>query len=167
MEIERKFLIPRLPENWKSYPCRIIEQAYLCREPVLRVRRSDDQYILTIKGQGILAHEEHEFPLTREAYEHLRSKADGSRIAKRRVLIPFGSYTIEMDIFQEPFDDMILAEVEFPSVEEANAFLPPDWFGPDVTADLRYRNSTMSISEYPGKHFLAGKIRADLASDTV
>lgn len=30
MEIERKFLIPRLPENLASYPEQMLEQAYLC-----------------------------------------------------------------------------------------------------------------------------------------
>ena len=42
MEIERKFLIHTLPEDLNSYPSSTLEQAYLCTEPVVRVRRSDD-----------------------------------------------------------------------------------------------------------------------------
>ena len=38
MEIERKFLVPALPENLSSYPCHLIEQAYLCTSPVVRGR---------------------------------------------------------------------------------------------------------------------------------
>ncbi len=41
-------------------------------------------------------------------------------------------------------EGITLAEVEFTSVEEANAFLAPDWFGEDVTYDSRYHNSEMS-----------------------
>jgi CYTH domain-containing protein len=38
----------------------------------------------------------------------------------------------------------MLVEVEFASVDEANAFIAPDWFGEDVTEDGRYHNSYMS-----------------------
>ena len=39
---------------------------------------------------------------------------------------------------------LLLAEVEFPSEEEANSFPPPDWFGEDVTFSSKYHNSTLS-----------------------
>ncbi len=51
---------------------------------------------------------------------------------------------IELDIFDEPFSSLILAEVEFCSENAANAFLPPSWLGEDVTYDSRYHNSTLS-----------------------
>ena len=44
MEIERKFLIKELPENLEAYPSHLIEQAYLCTKPVVRIRRQDDDY---------------------------------------------------------------------------------------------------------------------------
>ena len=68
MEIERKFLINKLPENIKEYPFHIIEQAYLCTNPVVRVRRQDEDYILTYKGSGMMAREEYNLPLNKEAY---------------------------------------------------------------------------------------------------
>ena len=37
-----------------------------------------------------------------------------------------------------------MAEVEFPSIEEAESFAAPEWFGEDVTYDGRYHNSAMS-----------------------
>ena len=77
MEIERKFLIKTLPSDLESYPSSHIEQAYLNEQPVLRIRKKDDTYILTYKSKGMLAREESEFSLTQEAYEHLRTKADG------------------------------------------------------------------------------------------
>ena len=39
---------------------------------------------------------------------------------------------------------LIIAEVEFPTVEAANAFVPPEWFGEDVTEDPAYSNSNLS-----------------------
>lgn len=145
MEIERKFLINKLPENIKEYPFHIIEQAYLCTNPVVRVRRQDEDYILTYKGSGMMAREEYNLPLNKEAYEHLLTKADGAIISKKRYLIPLSEQlTIELDEFYKPMNDLLLAEVEFPSIEEANAFVPPAWFGEDVTFDAAYHNSTMS-----------------------
>ena len=86
MEIERKFLISKLPENLETYPFHTLEQAYLCTEPVVRVRRSDDEYILTYKGKGLMTREEYNLPLTAESYEHLKAKADGNIICKRENL---------------------------------------------------------------------------------
>lgn len=83
MEIERKFLITTLPENLESYPYHTLEQAYLCTDPVVRVRRSDDEYLLTYKSRGLMSREEYNLPLNAESYNHLKAKADGNIICKR------------------------------------------------------------------------------------
>lgn len=148
MEIERKFTVKELPEDLGSYSFHTIEQAYLTTEPTIRVRREDERYYMTYKGIGgtntSLAHEEYNLPLTKEAYETLSSKADGNVIRKKRVLIPYSGHTIELDIFGEPFSDLIIAEVEFESVDEANDFVPPEWFDEDVTDRKEYRNAYLS-----------------------
>ncbi len=144
MEIERKFLIRELPVNLDSYPFHMIEQAYLTTDPVIRVRKEDDNYYMTYKGSGLLAREEYNLPLTEEAYNTLKSKSEGNIISKKRVLIPYEHYTIELDIFDPPFAPLVLAEVEFPTIEEANSFTKPDWFLEDVSEDTNYHNSTMS-----------------------
>ena len=142
MEIERKFLIKDLPDL-SEYEYVEIEQGYLSTSPVVRIRKKNDKYILTYKGSGLLAHEEIEAALTKEAYEHLAEKIDGYLITKRRYLIPLAPYTVELDVFAGHMEGLIMAEVEFPSVEEAEAFTAPDWFGQEVTNDRRYHNSNM------------------------
>ena len=144
MEIERKFLVDRLPEGLERYPVRRLEQAYLCVDPVVRVRRSDDTFWLTCKGKGLLAREEFELELSEQAYRHLLAKADGAVIVKKRHCIPWEGRTIELDVFAPPLEPLVLAEVEFPTVEEAQAFLPPDWFGREVTWDPNYSNASLS-----------------------
>ena len=145
MEIERKYLVKTLPQDLGQYPCRQIEQGYLCTDPVVRIRRSDDSYTLTYKGRGLMVREEYNLPLNAEAFAHLREKIDGILIQKRRFLIPLAEkYTIELDIFDGELSPLILAEVEFPSEEEANSFVPPEWFGEDVTFSTAYHNSTLS-----------------------
>ena len=143
-EIERKFLVKEIPANLNEYPYHMLEQGYLSTDPVVRVRKEDDTYYLTYKGRGYIEKEEYNLPLNEEAYRHLLAKADGNIISKKRHLIPCPPYTIELDVFEAPFAPLIIAEVEFPSLEEAKAFTPPEWFGEDVTGDYHYSNSYLS-----------------------
>ena len=148
MEIERKYLLSALPENLTQYPCRKIQQAYLCTAPVVRIRRQDDDYYLTYKGSGMMIREEYNLPLTAQAYEHLKEKIDGILLSKTRYLLPLADgLTIELDVFDAPYEGLYLAEVEFPDEASANAFIAPDWFGEDVTFSEKYHNST--LSKYP------------------
>ena len=143
-EIERKFLVRALPGNLDVFPFCRIEQGYLCTEPVVRIRRQDDKYYLTYKSKGLMVREEYNLPLTGEAYEHLKAKIDGRLISKRRYRIPYMGHTIELDLFSSPLPDLILAEVEFSSEDEALRFQAPDWFGEDVTSSVKYHNSNLS-----------------------
>ena len=161
MEIERKFLIPSLPGHLEEFPCLTIEQGYLCREPVVRIRRQEEEYFLTYKSKGLMIREEYNLPLTKEAYLHLRPKADGILIAKKRYLIPLAPcYTIELDIFEGELAPLVLAEVEFTTEAEANAFVPPEWFGEDVTYCNTYHNSVLSARPPAADRFATDFISA-------
>ena len=142
-EIEKKFLIKKLPENLESYKYHIIEQGYLSTEPVIRVRRSDDEYYMTYKGKGLEVREEYNLPLNEESYENLSPKCIGHVIKKDRYIIPIeNDLKIELDVFEYP-EGLVMAEVEFPSVEMANAFIAPEWFAEEVTNDPKYHNVNM------------------------
>ncbi|MBO7515385.1 MAG: CYTH domain-containing protein [Lachnospiraceae bacterium] len=52
--------------------------------------------------------------------------------------------TVELDVFAGEFDGMIVAEIEFPTKEAAEAFVMPKRFYKDVSFDPRYINSEMS-----------------------
>lgn len=159
MEIERKFTVKKMPDHPEQYACHIIEQAYLNTDPVVRIRRQDNEYYMTYKGKGLLAREEYNLPLNEHSYYHLREKADGNVISKKRYVIPIDHPTfaseyrenidcsglcVELDVFNEPFAPLIIAEVEFPSEDMAKAFMPLDWFDQDVTEDPSYHNSNLS-----------------------
>ena len=148
MEIERKFLISKLPEHLESFPCHQIEQGYLCTQPVVRIRKQDDSYYLTYKSSGMMIREEYNLPLTAQSYEHLRPKADGILIIKKRYCIPYRNHTIELDIFEGELAPLILAEVEFSTKDEAVNFIPPEWFIEDVTHSILYHNSYLSEHGY-------------------
>ena len=145
MEIERKFLIRELPSDLDSYESHEIEQGYVSTDPVIRIRRFDERYILTVKGPGRLSREEFELTISAESYARLKTKVEGRVISKTRTMIPFtDGLTIELDHFHEPMAGLYLAEVEFPDEEAASSFTPPAWFGEDVTGVEMYYNSAMS-----------------------
>ena len=125
MEIERKFLplMEQLPFHPEDFPCRRIEQGYLCTNPVVRIRRDNDEYYLTYKSKGLLVREEYNLPLTPEGYGHLK---------------------LELDIFEGDLAPLIIAEIEFPDEETARAYQPPKWLGEDVTYSPLYHNSVLS-----------------------
>ena len=145
IEIERKFLVKKIPDNLDTYERIDMTQGYLNTDPVVRVRKENDDYVLTYKGSGLLSHSEYNLPLNKEAFEHLLKKCDGIIISKSRYKIPIeNNLTAELDIFKGDLDSLKLVEVEFDSVEEADNFTPPEWLGEDVTTDGRYHNSYIS-----------------------
>lgn len=159
MEIEKKFKVIKIPNNLEQFKKKEIEQGYLCTEPVVRIRKSNDKYILTYKSkigmeekkeEVALTCEEVEVPLTKDAYEHLKEKVDNHLISKTRYLIDLDNgLTAELDIFHGVLEGLIFVEVEFPSEEAAAAFVAPEWFGEDVSFDKRYKNNYLSaINSY-------------------
>ena len=152
MEIERKYLVRELPENLDSYPHTEIEQGYLCTSPTLRIRRMGDAFILTVKehvagSSTAIQNREEEFTMPRKSYERLKAKCEGNLVSKTRYRMPLaGSLVAELDIFHGCHEGLRLVEVEFPSVEAADAFVPPSWFGEDVSTDCRYRNSYLAFN---------------------
>ena len=144
MEIERKFLVKKLPDQLDQYPHDELCQAYVCTSPVIRVRKKNDEYILTLKSGGLLAREEIEMPIDASTFDHLKGKRDGMLISKTRYKIPEkDGLLIELDLFHEEYEGFRMAEVEFESVEQARTYTPPAWFGKDVTQDPRFHNSQL------------------------
>ena len=154
MEIERKFRVIKLPDNLEKYKKKIIRQGYLCIQPVVRIRQSDDRYVLTYKNRKGLSQDyalqcqEIEVDLTKEAFFHLLNKVDDNIIEKTRYMIPMeDDLIIELDVFQGKLSGLYFAEVEFRTEEEAKNFKKPDWFGDDVSSDKRFRNTYLSKVE--------------------
>ncbi|MCR5108360.1 MAG: CYTH domain-containing protein [Lachnospiraceae bacterium] len=164
IEIEKKWRVKELPEDLDNYEMIEMEQAYLNEHPTVRIRRENDDYVLTYKGisDNDIAHSEYNLPLTKEAFEHMLPKHDGRIIRKKRYVIPLNDHAdtdissvsdkadgyclkAELDIFDEPFAPLIVVEVEFPSMDAADSFIPPVWFGEEVTHDIRFKNAVMAI----------------------
>lgn len=174
MEIERKWRMAALPEGISALPHTEIEQGYLCRKPVVRVRRDGEEYYLTYKSAGFMIREEYNLPLTAEAYAHLIGKADGRLIQKTRYRKRLSALEemaandmgrggsekkvsaenmraliVEIDVFHGELSGLLLLEVEFDSEEAARGFMAPDWFGTEVTGNPAYSNAALSEAGLP------------------
>lgn len=150
MEIERKFVVKYLPEGIDDAPYTDIRQSYISVEPVIRIRKADDEYILTIKGRGDISREEKEIFISRQEYENLRKKAETREVVKRRYFYPLeDGHTAEIDIYEGELDGFKIVEVEFESIEEAEAFTPPDFFGKDVSRIDDYKNVKLALYGLP------------------
>lgn len=157
IETERKFLVSEIPLDLGKYRVKHMEQLYVSTRPVIRIRRSDDKRILTVKSKGLISRQEFEMEIDEEEYQNLRAKAEGNVIEKDRYIIPVtdtdGScgdpevdkkLNIELDVFRGMFSGLIYAEVEFPSEDVAELFTAPEWFLKDVTGSGVYQNSALS-----------------------
>jgi adenylate cyclase len=146
-EIERKFLVRQLPADLTSYPSKEISQGYLVSLDdglQVRLRKSGESYSLTFKRGTGNVREEREVELTAEQFDALWPATEGKRLTKTRSEIPFGDRVVEIDVYHDWHQGLVVAEVEFDEEEAARNFQPPDWLGDDVTGDPRYSNQLLA-----------------------
>jgi CYTH domain-containing protein len=150
MEVERKFLVAE-PPDLADTEANEIEQGYLAigADGEVRLRRKGEKLVLTAKRGSGISREEAEIELDRESFEGLWPLTQGRRLQKRRHLIPNGDLTIELDVYEGELEGLVVAEVEFPSEDEARSFEPPEWIGREVTGDERYLNETLASRGLP------------------
>lgn len=145
MEIERKYLLKSIPEELDLKEKHSISQGYISTTPVVRIRQYDDQYILTIKSAGLMERIEVEKELTEEEFNELSTMVVGNLIQKDRYKIPLqDSLTLELDVFHGDFEDLIIAEIEFETIEKAESYNAPGYLSCEVTDQPKYQNSSLS-----------------------
>ena len=146
-EIERKFLVRKLPTDLTAYSSAEIAQGYLVSLDdglQVRLRKSGERYSLTYKRGTGNVREEREVELTAEQFNALWPATEGKRLLKTRYEIPLRERTVEIDIYHDRHEGLVVAEVEFDDEENAKNFQPPDWLGDDVTGDPRYSNQLLA-----------------------
>lgn len=156
-EIERKWRIENLPSDIESYPSKPLTVGYLKDEhgKTVRVRQEGDKYFRVQKsGQGVAKDiGPGDAEITKREFDELWPRTAGWRIWKTRYYIPYGKYTIELDVYRD-FPRFYTVEVEFETVDKARQFVPPDWFGKELTNDTRYANSNLALNGLPNDTFI-------------
>jgi CYTH domain-containing protein/CHAD domain-containing protein len=152
VEIERKFLVGEPPPDLGGCASDHIEQGYVALDGdavEVRVRRRGGRATLTVKQGSGHARLEEEIALGRARFERLWELTEGRRLEKVRHLVPVGDVTVELDVYGGVLAGLVVAEVEFDSESESDAFRPPDWLGEEVTGDERYANRTLACEGWP------------------
>ncbi len=146
MEIERQFLVedlPPLPEQYEE-----LRQGYVAFLPEIRIRAiGKEHFVLTVKRGDGLVREEWETEITEQEFISLAGRLypGTCMIEKRRYRIPLGKeWTAELHVHDGHLKGFSYVEVEFPTVEAAKAFSPPEWFGREVTEDARFSYGQLS-----------------------
>lgn len=142
MEIERKWLLNEIP-NLPILEHGHIEQFYLSMKPEVRIRRyvvlegkGYAPYRLTIKGEGSLSREEMECEISEEFYRKALRMVNKCPIFKDYWALDLDGRCLEVSVVEDKF---IYAEIEFPTVEEAEAYSFPLADAIDITYDSRYK----------------------------
>jgi CYTH domain-containing protein len=151
VEIERKFLIGSRPDSLASAPSARLRQGYLvtCAEGEARVREADGECTLTVKSGSGRSRAEAEVAITPEQFRALWPATEGRRIGKTRYRVPLDALVAEVDIYEGTLDGLEIVEVEFASDAQASAFVPPAWFGRDVTLEPGYKNAALATRGLP------------------
>ena len=142
-EIERKFLVKRLPDNLKRSRRLTIQQGYLATESAgrqVRLRKTGRTASLTFKVGRAAHREEREIRLSSKQFTALWPGTAGRRLRKVRYEIPWKDLLIEIDIYRGRHSGLVVAEVEFPDRVSCRKFKPPSWFGREVTGEKGYSN---------------------------
>jgi adenylate cyclase len=150
LEIERKFLL--INDSWRTAVRDSVHlrQGYLSREITssVRVRTGGSRAWLNIKSVTIGEQRQefqYEIPLA-DAQVMLDDLCRRPLIEKVRYFIDIGAHTWEIDVFEGENTGLVVAEIELDSVDER--FERPAWLGEEVTYDVRYYNTNLSIHPY-------------------
>lgn len=132
IELERKFLLKKIPPGLKDCPSKEVIDVYFpanADHPKIRLRKNGDKYELTKKvpepGNNTRLVEQ-TITLTKEEFEGMQ-KFPGKRLHKIRYFYPYEGITAEIGIFQEGLEGLAIVEFEFETEEEKNSFVPPDF----------------------------------------
>lgn len=151
LEIEKTYLVKKIPINLSDYKSHQIKQGYISSTPSpLRIRKNDNEFELTkklpIKEGDFSMAEEINIPLTENEFNKLWPLVE-KYLEKTRYYLPLENNLIaEINIYKGDLEGLIFVEVEFKSETEMELFKSPDWFGKDVTQD-----------DFSANSFLAGK----------
>jgi CYTH domain-containing protein/CHAD domain-containing protein len=154
VERERKFLVEVIPDGLDLTDAVAIRQGYLAGDGDVSVRVRDAgvctltvKWRLPIAGSGERG--ELEWEIARERFESIWPATAARRVVKTRHRVPIDEVIVELDVFHEALDGLVVAEVEFENPDAMSAFAAPDWFGPELTDDRRYTNAVLAVDGPP------------------
>jgi CHAD domain-containing protein/CYTH domain-containing protein len=149
VEIERKYLLRKLPPEAREATVAEMEQGYLPGTTLIeRIRRVKShgrvRYLRTVKTGTGLVRTELEEECTFAVYKAMWPLTKGKRIRKKRYRLADAGHVWEIDEFLDR--RLILAEIELTSARDQVVI--PDWLARcltrEVTGEAEYLNHTLA-----------------------
>ncbi|MGD1948012.1 MAG: CYTH domain-containing protein [Croceivirga sp.] len=151
LEIERKFLVKDDTYKRNATAQTRIVQGFLNTHPerTVRVRIKGDNGYLTVKGLGNKSGTsrfewEIEIPVTEATA--LMDICEPIILEKTRYNVPSGAHVFEVDEFTGKNQGLVIAEIELDYEDEP--FTKPEWLGGEVTGQIKYYNSQLSVKPF-------------------
>ena len=119
---------------------------------IVIIVKKDDTTIQVSNNNNIVENlsqntEKTETKIDKQTFDILKKLSIGRIITKTRYKLKYGKHTIELDCFHDNLEGLVMAEVEFASLEEAKIFESPVWFEEEVTHDKRYKNKNLATMD--------------------
>nr|WP_321415587.1 CYTH domain-containing protein [uncultured Allomuricauda sp.] len=151
LEIERKFLVRSDGFKQNATSQTRIVQGFLNTDPerTVRVRIKGERGFLTVKGasnESGTTRFEWETEITVVEATNLIDLCEAGILEKVRFEVPMGKHMFEVDEFLGENKGLLLAEVEL--THEDERFEKPDWLGEEVTGQVQYYNSQLSLKPF-------------------
>jgi adenylate cyclase len=150
IELERKFAVTSLDGVILGDGERL-RQGYLASEGEVEVRvriRPKDAELTVKAGRG-LARTEVTCPLALDEAEALWDHTAGRRLEKTRHLVEVDGGTAEVDVYAAALEGLRVVEVEFADEAGAARFVPPTWFGEELTGRPEWSNDALARRSAP------------------
>ena len=140
IERERVYLVKQLPEDLNKYKPTVMQVGDFYDSnsvDALKIKQKGDKYEL-VKKEGDSAHKrtEHTINIKKEEFDILMSVSIQSH-KKERYFYSIDNYICEIDLYKGNLLGYVRVEVEFKNTKDMNDFIPPAWFGEEITDLVR------------------------------
>ncbi len=111
-----------------------------------RIRKKGEAHTFNIKSDGTFLREEKEVSISSEMYDCIFPSTKGRTVEKKRYEIPLESgHMAELDVYCGKHEGLKIVETEFETMDACCSFVPPAWFGEEITEDFRFKNKNLAI----------------------
>ena len=158
VEVERKFLIDLDVLKTHDVDLTSMKQANLKQGYIavgvdgseVRIRSiNDERFELTAKTAGMTQRGEMTVAISADMFATMWPQTIDRRVEKTRYYVPYQDFIVDLDVYKGHLSGLATAEVEFngrpaDAMVKASIFTPPEWFGEDVSEDVRYKNHNLA-----------------------
>ncbi|HBY19995.1 MAG: hypothetical protein A2Y24_01450 [Clostridiales bacterium GWE2_32_10] len=144
MEIERKFILKSLPQTELGEKIEYKRHFIYSKDGVeMRIQQKGNMFELERKEKiDNLVSKKEKIEITKEEFDTLKTISNAS-IERDSYVISVEGREVSLKVYRGVYEGLIRAEVEFATKEEAEGYVPPNWFGREITDTVIGKDSNL------------------------